>query len=71
MLNWAVFSSAIESAKYWLAKGGTLTEQDIAMLESLMAYPHVPGKYAIGLIVIRRNQQTKTSYIRTLLGLDR
>lgn len=75
MLAWAIFQSAMESAKLWLANGNKLTEADIIQLEDMSFNAIIPPKEALGLqqtvsfSVIRGLQKYSSSRVRSMLGI--
>jgi hypothetical protein len=43
MLTWALYLCALENAKQWVLNGGKLTENDLAILESMKCQAPIPG----------------------------
>lgn len=76
MLQWAIFSSAIESAKLWLANGNKLTFTDIMILGDMSFNSAILPPKEFGLVqivsfeVIRGLQQYASARVKTLLGLE-
>lgn len=77
MLAWAVFQSAIASAKAWLANGNKLTDADIRQLEDMsfnatiipLELRTLGLRQTVSFSVIRGLQQYSSSRVRELLGI--